>query len=166
MRPLALAAVQAGLIDADIVAQFKRWGMLPRSLDASVVEDPTLAIERIQFALEAEEQVRLQSTDLDILKYYLDKENQRKGQLVIVDNEFGTKATKTITYALRTILSSNQYIIPWISDSIIDTITNGSTYLRCLPSKSCVYFDSVDELYFGDVKAFMVCTSGGSDVPA
>lgn len=159
MRPLGLAAIQAGLIDEDTIAQFKRWGMIPRDLDTSVREEPSLAVERIQFALEAEEQVRLQNTDLDILKFWLNKTNQMRGQLVVIDPDVDTKATKTVVFARRQLGARVQYIIPWISESIYDILTNGRTYLRYTDGKNVkVYFTDVEEMYFGNMKAFMVCT--------
>jgi hypothetical protein len=159
MRPIALAAIRAGLIDESTVAQFKRWGMIPRELDTSVLEDVDLAIERIQYALEDEEQVRLQSTDLDILQYYLDRRNQQKGQLVIVDTNTETKATKTVVFAVRSHIGRRQYIIPWVSESILEIITNGRTYLRYASDGKNVkvFFAEVAEMYFGEAKAFMVC---------
>jgi hypothetical protein len=161
MRPLALATIQAGLIDPDTIAQFKRWGVIPRELKTDIVEDVNLAVERIQFALEAEEQVRMQSTDLDILKYYMNKDNQRSGQLVVVDEATDAKASKTVVFAIRSRGSDIQYILPWMSESIVDILTNGKTYLRYSGDKSPakVYFSDVEEMYFGNVKAFMVCTA-------
>jgi hypothetical protein len=158
MRPLALAAIQAGLIDDDTLAQFQRWGFVPRTLDKRVQEDPDLIVERIQFALEAEEQVRMQSTDLDLLKFYLDPKNQIQGQMVIATED--AKATKAVTFAKRERSAVVQYIIPWISESVVDIVTNGKTYLRYVLENRHVkvYFDHVEELYFGDVKAFMVGT--------
>lgn len=160
MRPLALAAIQAGLIDEDVIAQFKRWGMVPRTLDTTVREDPDLAIERIQFALEAEEQVRLQSTDLDILRYWMDKSNQQRGQIVIVDARVNTKATKTVLFALRRHGARTQFILPWISENITEILTNGHTYLRydADGQNKKVFFTDVEEMYFGDTKAFLVCS--------
>jgi len=160
MRQLALAAVRAGIIDESIVTQMKRWGMVPRDLDTSVLEDRDLAIERIQYALEDEDQVRLQSTDLDILRSWLDQKGQLRGQLVVVDTDKDSKATKTVTFSVRTRLQQPQYIIPWISESIAEILTNGKTYLRySVDGKNVkVFFTEVNEMFFGDVKAFMVCT--------
>lgn len=160
MRLIALAAIRAGIIDASVVSQMKRWGTIPRELDTSVVADTDAALEGIQYALEAEEQVRLQSTDLDILKEWLNVSNQRKGQLVIVDTVTGAKATKTVTFATRSRLQDVQYVIPWVSDSVVDTLTNGKTYLRYTSGDNNVkvFFSEIAELFFGEVKAFMLCT--------
>lgn len=159
MRPIALAAVRAGLVDQNTVNLFKHWGALPRDMSVEVDDDPTAAIERVQEALEAEGQVRLQSTDLDILHYYLDPENQEKGQLIVVDDELGTKASKTVTYARRVLPGLEQYIIPWVSESVIEVMTNGETHLRRRTENGTVkkHFTEVTEMFFGDFKAFMVC---------
>lgn len=159
MRLLAIAAIRSGIIDESTINQFKRWGVVDRDLDTSIIEDPDDAIEGIQFALESEEQVRLQSTDLDLLKFYLDKNNQRKGQMVVHNADASKRAVRTVTYAVRARGKENQYIIPWVSDSIEDTLTNGKSYLRFVDGEKStrVYFTNIEELYFGEVKAFMVC---------
>ena len=170
MRPLTLAVIQAGLVDPSVLNECKRWGMIPRDLDTTVQEkDAELAVQCIQDALEDERQVRLQHTDLDLLKFYLDKSNQRTGQLVLKDEEAGTKATKNIVFACRSHFpaskqlspghSAQEYIIPWISESITDILTNGATYLRYEKDGQHVHvrFFNVEEMFFGDTKAFLVC---------
>lgn len=163
MRPIAYAAIRSGLIDKDILLQCQRWGFVPRDLDIGIVEEPHVALDLIQEALENEDQVRLQNTDLDLLKFYLNTDNQYKGQLTIVDKDLGTRATKTIVYARREIRvhskAFTQYIIPWLSESIAETMTNGETFLKYKEGdkKMRVYFVDVHEMYFGDVKAFMIC---------
>ena len=165
MKPLTLAVMRAGLIEPSVISECQRWGIIPRGVQVEVEENPDLAIEGIQQALDAEDQVRVQMTDLDLLHFYLDKKNQRTGSLTVITEpgNLAHKTTKTVVYATRIFSRTlskrpdRQYIIPWVSESIIDIMTNGLTYLRT-EDKKRVYFGDVTELYFGDAKAFMVCT--------
>jgi hypothetical protein len=115
------------------------------------------AVEAIQQAIESEEHVRLQTTDLNLLRWFLDENNQRKGRLVLVNDRTGERATKTITFAVAP--PAGKFIIPWVAESITDMMTNGQTYLGYKDGGvNCrVYFEDVEEMYFGEVKAFMVC---------
>jgi hypothetical protein len=166
MRKIAFAAMRMGLIEPDVIKQFQRWGGIPRDMDTSVVEEPEVALELVQDALESEEYVRLQDTDLDLLKFWLNTDNQRKGQLTLVDMHTGQKAVRSILFARREVVVTAtkklvEYVLPWVSESIIDILTNGLTYLKYTEgeTKNAVYFGDVREMYFGDVKAFMVCTA-------
>ena len=167
MRPIVFAAIRTGLIDPDVIAQFKKWGMIPRDANTAIIEEPDVALELIQEALDSREQVEVRDTDLDVLRYYLTRSNQRKGQIVLVDHtdkEGTNKSTKTVTFARR-VLSTNsselrvEYIIPWTFESIEEILTNGQTYLRYTEDDKHmkVYLCSIRYLYFGDAKAFMVC---------
>ncbi len=162
MRPVGVAAIRAGIIPEETLDEFRRWGMLPRGGEHNLrpfesIED---AVEGIQQAIESEEQVRLQTTDLDALRWYLNEKNQKKGRLVLVDSDTEERATKTITFGV--LPASGKVIIPWIAESIVELMTNGLTYLSYKDSDGSVYrhyFEDVEEMYFGSVKAFMLCKS-------
>lgn len=169
MRPLAEATIRAGLIDESVLAQFRRWKVIPPDLEAEEGVPLEDAVERIQMALESEEQVRIQATDLDLLKHYMTPANQLRGQLVLINPEADeSRATKSVTFAMREVLPNPitatehqyQYVIPWSGESIYDLMTNGRTYLRWSGpdgESQRVYFNEVDDLYFGDMQMFMVC---------
>ena len=126
MRPLGLAAIRAGLVSQDSLDELSRWGLLPRDIDEPIVSSPEQAVILIQEALEAEDQVRLKKTDLDVLNVFLEEKNQKKGRLVIHDPDTGEKASKTVTFCL---LPGKRYLMPWQSDSSLDLLVNGSSYL-------------------------------------
>lgn len=164
MRPLAEAAIEAGLIDDETLAQFRRWGMVPKEL-APKQMTPDEAIEAIQDALDAEEQVRLQTTDLDLLHEYMDPEKQTRGQLVLINSSTDQRGTKTVTFVIRSSRLREkkgevEYIIPWFSDSITEMLTNSKSYLRWNDGEKSrrVYMVEAEDLYFGDIKMFLVCT--------
>jgi len=159
MRPVGVAAIKAGIIPEETLDEFRRWGALPsiEEHDLSPFDSIEQAVEGIQEAIESEEQVRLQTTDLDALKWFLDPRNQRRGRLVLVDSETEERATKTITFSLMPV--TGRIIIPWMAESIVDMMANGLTYLSYKDEGENVrvYFTDVEEMYFGSVKAFMVC---------
>jgi len=166
MRPLGKAAIRAGLIDEDTMKEMQRWRMIPTDLsEFEQVDSVEEAVQIIQDALEAEEQVRLQSTDLDVLRHYLEPKNQRRGRLVIVNHENDTRGSKNITFCIT---PSRGYAIPWTAETVEEMMTNGATYLSYKEEGDekprRVYFTSVDELYFGDIKAFMVCAAEDAHV--
>lgn len=159
MRPLGIAAIRAGIIPEETLDEFQRWGVMPNPKEHELhpFDDIEQAVMEIQRALDSEEQVRIQTTDLDVLRWYLDKENQIKGRLVIVNELTGERATKTVTFAIAP--PADKYIIPWTSDSIVEILTNGQTYLSYKVDgvNHRVHFDEAEDLYFGDLKAFVVC---------
>lgn len=160
MRPVGVAAIKAGIIPEDTLNEFRRWGALPtqEEHDLEPYDSIEAAVYGIQEAIESEEQVRLQTTDLDALKWFLDARNQRRGRLVLVDNDTSERATKTITFCLMP--ATGKIIIPWMAESIVDMMANGATYLSYKEKDENVrvYFTNVEEMYFGSVKAFMMCT--------
>jgi hypothetical protein len=166
VKPIVLAAIQMGIIDNDVLQQFKKWGFLPRELDTTPIEDSELAFEAAKEALDSREYVEMRDTDLDLLRFYLDKNNQAKGQLVVIDHtrpeeDKNAKSTKTVVFARRALGLRVEYVVPWTHEENIETIlTNGRTYLRYSAGgvNMKVYFTNIQEMYFGDVKAFMVCT--------
>jgi hypothetical protein len=160
MRPLAEAAIRAGLIDPEVLTQFKKWGLVPKDIEPVGASNPEEIVEELQEALESEDQVRLQTTDLDLLKYYLTPENQQRGQIVLVHPETHQRATRTVVFAVRSLYGRDQYILPWMSDTVADMLTNGNSYLRWVPPGAAskrIYLIEHDKIYLGDVESFLVC---------
>lgn len=161
MRPLAKTAIEVGLVDDETLAQFRRWRLIPEDLGPIQNRSPDEVVESIQDALEDEGQTQLKTTDLDILRYYTDPENQVRGQLVLLDHQ-ERRATKTIVFAIQKLVNSEQdesesYILPWISEEVTDLILNGHSYLRWKDDRSHrVYMLDMEDLYIGDVKMFTV----------
>lgn len=160
MRPLAEATVRAGLIDDDTLAQFRRWGFVPKDLVPDKDKTPQESLEAIQAALETEEQVRLQVTDLDLLRHYMAVDNQLRGQIVLINPETEQRGTKTVTFAKRISHGRSQFVLPWLSEGVTDLLVNGKSYLRWTEEgkSNRVYLVDYEDLYFGDVRMFIVCT--------
>lgn len=149
MSELTKAVALSGAINTEMLAELSHW-RLPIDLpEGDPFESPEEAIAAIEEAMTGSEQVEIRTTDLDVLKQYL--RTKRKGKLHLaasrgsgtIDIEFGV-----------TVLG--EYIIPWNADSIVDIMTNGESHILDVRRK--VFVTSVVELYFGDNKAFMLCT--------
>lgn len=152
------AVSRAGIIDEDMVKELRKWGLPVRDLPKDMMDDPKSAIVAIEEALESKDAVEVRETDLHILKQYLT--TQRRGKLHL-KSEQGETADFDITFGVARGVVGNEYIIPWKAENIVDMLTNGESYL--LDSRRKVYFSAVRELFFGDVKAFIVCTPTKED---
>lgn len=154
MSDLAKAIAMSGALDQDMLRELVRW-RLPGVVvpnDGSF-KTPEEAIEAIEEAVTSANQVEVRVTDLDILKHFL--LSRKDGKLHLV-TENGTKGTWPVTFGTITRLGQQLYIIPWNSDTIEGMMTNGESYL--LDGKVKIYFGEVTDLYFGEQKAFMLCT--------
>ena len=153
-RPAARAVVEVGIVDKDALAQLRRWGF---PLDCAAPEDVVLppgeATKRIMEAVSSEESVEVRDTDLDIVREYM---GQRLAAKLHVPNPEEGKATIGIPVEYcRTTLG--EVVIPWTSEAISDILLDPMTYLKPL-GQPRLYFVDVRELYYGDHKAFLVCS--------
>ena len=149
MSDLAKAVSLSGAINSEMLRELAHW-RLPIDLpEGDPFESPEEAIAAIEDAMTGSEQVEIRTTDLDVLRQYL--RTKRKGKLHLsasrgsgtIDIEFGVSVL-------------GEYIIPWNADSIVDIMTNGESHILDVRRK--VYVTDVTELYFGNSKAFMLCT--------
>lgn len=158
MKAVTKAAIQAGLIDQDTVDQFKRWGAMPRGMNIERLEDPDEALKAIQDAIQSEDQVTLKTTELDMLRHYRVPTNQLRGQVVWTDVDHGQKGTKVVLFCHYL----NKFVMPHPGDQMLRNLVNGTSYMRWTPPPTRgakrVYFDGYDEIYFGDLAAFVALT--------
>jgi hypothetical protein len=150
-----LAVLKAGIVPTDMVTELARWGNyeVPQ---VSVEPDPRVALAGIREAVESHDTVALRLTDLDALKYY--DQNQQKGRLYY--SLRGGPATLRNTTFIEVIYAKTpegNYIIPWTDEDIFDLMLDDGTYLKPA-GEARVHFANIDELYYGEKKAFMVCT--------
>lgn len=159
-NPLAEAAIKTGLIPAETLEEFRRW-RAPIDIPEEVPEPPkTLeeAAEGIRQVLESQGYVLTRETDLNVLQQYLS--SQTDGTLhVEVPKEAGDEFTTTqadfeVVYGKS---MTGEYIFPWQGDNICSEMTNGLTYLSDGNGMK-VFFKEVREIFYGEVKAFMLCT--------
>ena len=163
MNPIASAVLKAGLVDQKMFDELKRWGS-PIELP-EVLPEPskslTEAAQIIEEALQSEGYVLTRETDLEILGQYM--ATQRTGKLhvevvAVPDMLVGTEANFDISYGKTPL---GEYIIGWRSESIKDEMTNGLTYL--IEDGNHIFFKDVREVFYGDTKAFMICTLSTSE---
>ncbi len=157
MKPVAVAIVKSGLVDAGILQEIRRWGLPVQFVEEdAVLSDPQQMVDLIQAALEEHDHVRITETDMPLLTRFLDANNRVVGTIVMkVDGE---RSSIPVAFC-RTLLG--EYVIPWKSEGIYDLMISGDTYLRYKEDGETIkaHFTDVREVFFGDTKAFMVCTA-------
>ena len=166
-NPLADAAIKSGLIPSDSLAEAKRWGA-PINVPEKVPEPPKTVEEAaatMRTVLESQGFVVTRETDLQILQQYLS--TQKSGMLhvevPVEDGEFDTTQADFEVMFGKTPLG--EFIFPWRGESLQEEITNGLSYLKAFTLKPeggafdihKIWFKEVREVFYGDVKAFMVC---------
>lgn len=160
MSDLSKAVVLSGALDANMLKELTRWKLPGVTLPAEgQFTTPEEAVEAIEEAMTGRELVEVRVTDLDVLKCYL--QSRKDGKLRIVNDERGTSGSWPVVFGVIKRPRHTDYILPWNSDSIEALLTNGQSYL--LDGKKKVYFSLVTELYFGDQKAFILCTPAKED---
>lgn len=150
-----VAVLKAGIIPTDMVTELARWGNYEVP-EVQVEEDPRTALAGIREAIESHDTVALRITDLDALNYY--KQNTLKGRLYYSlrggPQTLRNSSFIEVAYAK---MPDGNYLIPWTSEDIFDLMLDEGTYLK--PAGGArVHFANIDELYYGEQKAFMVCT--------
>jgi len=158
MRPLITAVLKAGLVPTEALTELQRWGLPVEFADeknAEPIDDLDQVVAIVRDALESGEQVRLQDTDLDVLKRFLDPESLQQGRLTVKDEN--ARSTFKVVFCLTPM---GDYVIPWKSEGVRDMIIDGEGVLRYEEDgkKREVYFVDVRDLFFGDHRAFMVCS--------
>lgn len=149
MTELTKAVALSGALDEAMLRELAKWRLPVNVPEGEPYSSPDEAAESIQRALESEEQVELRATDLDVMKQYMT--TQSKGKIHIVTRQ--EVGTFDISFGKTKL---GQYIIPWRSDPLIESLTNGESYI--LDNRKKVYLSDVRELYFGEQRAFIICT--------
>lgn len=155
MRHVADAVVRAGLVDESVLDEFARWGVHITAVpDKGILSDSAAVVEHIREAIEGEDMVRIDETDLDLLRRYLDRKHQKEGRLILKEGK--KHQTLNITFCLTEL---GEYAIPWVDEDTPDVLTNGQTHLKWNDGEKDrdIYFSDVRELCYGSRKAFIVC---------
>lgn len=146
--------IESGIVPGEMLEQMRKWGFIPRDAQTtSEISSPEEIVENFEKAIE-DGAAELRDTDLDAISTYLSK--QAKGRLHVPGPASGKK--KTLSFDVfygRTKLG--EYIIPWRDESIRDLLLDPLTYLKTAEGVR-VHFSDVRDLFFGNAKAFIVCT--------
>lgn len=153
MRPLAKAVVRSGLVSKAALDELQRWGLPVEVEEVDPIEDIEEVVAVLREALEGSEQVRIQESDLDVLRQFLDPRQQRQGRLAL-QSESGSKTSFSIQYCTT---KMGEYVLPWKSESIRDIILFGGAVLTRDTGAAVALMD-VRESYLGQQRAFMICT--------
>jgi hypothetical protein len=156
IKPVTLAVVRSGILSPDFLQEVSRWGLpieFVQVEEKDILKNAEDVIAHIREALESDDQIRVRDTDLDILQQYLS--GQRQGRLFVkAELESGEFPT---SYCVT---KMGEYAIAWRSESIFEVMTDPDTYLKITEDGRTkkIGFSDVRELFFGEHKAFMVCT--------
>ena len=151
-KPVTKVIMEAGLIDDQALAQLRKWGLLTTVAEVQNFKDPEIIVNRIREALEGDELVELRSTDLDLIRHYLN--SRLKGKLHVPNPENEEKMVALpVEYCVT---KMGEYVIPWTSDGIQDLLLHDKTYLKIMEGTK-IRFSRVRELYYDSKKAFVVC---------
>jgi hypothetical protein len=156
MKPVVEAVVEAGLVPEEALDELARWGVHIKAVpNERILHSPEAVVNHLREALESEEQVRIDQTDLDLLTRYLDKNNQKRGRLILKEGKQHT--TVNVSFCLTQL---EEYAIPWTDPDEPDILVNGESHLKWTDDDGTEYdvrFIDVRELFFGSKKAFAVC---------
>lgn len=156
MNPLTAAILRTGIIDKNMLREQRRFGapIEEPPPDEVPVETPEAVATIIEEALQSEGLVLTRETDLEVLRDYT--ESNRRAVLHLELQDGTAKSDVEVTVGQT---KGGDYIIPCLGESIMELMTNGASYLMDpnIKGENKVFFDSVRDLFFGNVRAFMVC---------
>lgn len=149
-KPITIAVLETGIVPKEMLAEMQRWGFPVTFVEKPVkpLQTSDQVIDTLRQAIEGDDTVQIRDTDLDALAHYL--KGPLSGKLYIYTPDSDSVDNVAVTY---TVLPNGRYVIPWTEESISDWLTYPKSYLKIGNKK--VYFDDVEELFFGGVKAFL-----------
>lgn len=152
MNPVAYAALKLGLISPDMRAQFAQWGEVP-DIEPLEVQSSAEVDELIERALQNDDIAIPKVTNLELIQQFC--ATQRLGVLHLTMNN-QTASFDVIFGVTR----AGDVILPWRSEDIREALLDEATSLHWITEgqEHAVRFRVVEDSYYGDVKAFMLCT--------
>ncbi len=159
MSKLVEIIQQVGLVSPSVIAEMRGWGMPVGDVEVRELgATPTVASisQAIADAIEGEGYVLMRETDLDIIPQYIQTMRNAVLHVVLGDDESADFE------ALVGHTHTGEWVMPWRSDSITDMLTNGQTYLRVDGKR--IYFSQAREMFYGEKKAFIICSPSTVEV--
>lgn len=157
-KPKTQAVVMSGLVPEEVLNEFAGWG-LPIDVVDTVLTTPEEIVDYIREAIESRDAVEIRQTDLDVIHRFI--KHQQRGRLhMTLDGEEHTSSF--VVYFCKT--PTGDYALPWKAEGIQEMMIDPGTYLSYTEEvggvevKKKVHFANSSELFFGDNKAFMICT--------
>jgi hypothetical protein len=153
-NPVAKAVLDTGVVDEANLAQLRKWGLLHADVGDTQDESAEAIVAHIQEALDSPDMVEMRDTDLDAATQFLN--NRVRGTLCIPSPE---EEERTVSLPVEYCVTElKEYVLPYKSEGIQALLTDNRTYLRTA-TRTHVHFEDVRELFFGEHKAFLVCTA-------
>jgi hypothetical protein len=154
MTALSTILVSSGLLSPETVEEMRKWGTaLPEEVPEKEFDESSVAAlaMAIESSITDQGYVLTRETDLDLLRQYV--ETAKNCFLVLKVG--GVEYTKETLVGMT---PNGEFIFSVKPDEsdLGDILTNGETFLDIEDEE--VYFSSAREQYYGDTKAFIVCT--------
>lgn len=144
--------VKAGILSDDVLSELSKWGFhVTVGNDTGKFTNPEQIIDYIREVTDSKDQVLVRESDLDVIHKYLS--GQEQGRLYLRDIMTGEKGNFDVFYC---VLDTGEYVIPWRSENVKELLTDPKSYLKTKDGAQ-VHFTDVRELFFDEVKAFVVC---------
>jgi len=159
MSELSKIMVRSGLLKPEQLDEFRRWGYPQEEVALADPSDVQDFVQQIETALQDEDMVLVRETDLEALHIYLRTAKEGAIRLANEEGVFGDGLP--IHYAL---LRTGEYVLPWVGEDITPLLSTVDSYLTTAEGVR-VHFGNVRELFYGEVKAFAVCTPIVLDTP-
>ena len=154
MSKLTEIILRAGILSPSTLVEMQRWGLPvgdPKAREGGPADmTPESLSQSIASAIEGEGYVLTRETDLGAVTQYL--QTMKTAVLHVLMSD-GSSSNIEVPVGKT---PTGEWILPWREEDITDILTNGETYLRV--DKKRVYFSQARELFYGQYKAFIVCT--------
>lgn len=140
-----------GIIKPEQLAELQHWGYGTgaQQVPTDTPEDTAPKfLQRLDRLMDDDILMLIRETDLEALGRFL--KEQKKGELI-----FGEDYPAMDAY--YGVLRTGEYLLPWLSEDVLELLTSPNACLKTV-SGSSVYFSNIRELFYGNVRAFMVCT--------
>jgi hypothetical protein len=157
-----LAVLRAGIVPSEQLSELSRWNGFEVPTTVKLEPDRRQALDDIREAIESKETVELRATDLDALRYY--EANQQSARLYYSVPVAGGERKTTFVNVQYAKAPIGNYMIPWTDEDIFDLMLDEHTYLKP-DGAPRVYMSNITELFYGENKAFMLCTPALSEAP-
>ena len=154
MSRVIKAVVEAGLVDSAVLSQLNRWGVPIEAIPSKTLKSLDEVVSHVREAIESEDMISIEETDLDLLQSFLDDSKRSKGKLIIKDED---KSRTLSVQFVRTMMGS--VAIPWVDKDSPDLLINEGTHLKYEDGdqRATVSFVDYRMVYFGSKRAFVVC---------
>lgn len=150
MSKLTDAVALSGALDMSSLMEFTKWRLPVQPPDGEPYTSSEAAAAAIEDAMTSQDQVAIRATDPDAMRYFM--QTKAMGRLRIVLDD--AKQSFDWEYGMT---PTGNYILQWSEGTDTDILCNGESHLMPSGQKDGVYFERVEDLYFGNKRVFILC---------